>query len=137
MSGKEPIDVALAFVAAINGHDVEAIVALLTPDHVLIDSLGFELRGTSALRKGWAGYFAMVPDYSVVVEHTFSSPPAVVLLGAASGTYSPDDTMRPENRWHTPAAWRAVVVGARLSVWQIFADNEPIRAVMRRNAPAH
>ena len=29
-------------------------------------------------------------------------------------------------------AWRAVVKDNKIAVWQVFADNEPIRAIMRR-----
>ena len=28
------------FVAAINGHDIEALTSLMTPDHLFVDSLG-------------------------------------------------------------------------------------------------
>ena len=43
-------------------------------------------------------------------------------------------TEKKENFWKTPAAWRAVVKEGKIAVWQVFADNEPIRAVMRKNA---
>ncbi|HEY1939222.1 MAG TPA: nuclear transport factor 2 family protein [Candidatus Angelobacter sp.] len=43
-------------------------------------------------------------------------------------------TEKKENFWKTPAAWRAVVKDGKIAVWQVFADNEPIRAIMRKNA---
>ena len=36
----------------------------------------------------------------------------------------------PEDRWNTPAAWRAVTEHGRLAVWQVSADDEPIRRAM-------
>jgi ketosteroid isomerase-like protein len=38
------------------------------------------------------------------------------------------------NYWKTPASWRAVVKDGRISVWQVYADNEPIRAIMRKHS---
>ena len=71
----------------------------------------------------------------------------VVMLGKAKGTYCPDCESLPrspnardlghpkleiENRWETPAAWRAVVEGGLVAEWRVYADNEPIREKMRR-----
>jgi limonene-1,2-epoxide hydrolase len=56
----------------------------------------------------------------------------VVMLGKARGTYSTDGTLKAENRWETPAAWRAVVEGGLVAEWRVYADNEPMRELMRR-----
>jgi hypothetical protein len=42
--------------------------------------------------------------------------------------------MDKQNYWKTPAAWRAVVKDGRISIWQVYADNEPIRAIMRKGS---
>ena len=39
-----------------------------------------------------------------------------------------------ENFWKTPAALRAVIRNGKIALWQVYADNEPIRAVMRTAA---
>ncbi len=122
----------MAFVEAINRGDVESICGLMASEHVFIDSLGCEIRGRDAMRHGWIGYFKIVPDYKIEVEETICSGKTVVLLGYAGGTYSSDGTLDPANRWRVPAAWRAVVEDGRIAVWQVFADNEPIRRIMRR-----
>ncbi len=44
------------------------------------------------------------------------------------------EATRNENSWTMPAAWRAVVKDGKIALWQIFADNEPIRAIMRKNS---
>ena len=105
----------------------------MTEDHVFIDSLGTRVTGRQQMQKAWQGYFSMVPDYSITVDETFSEGPVVVMLGAAQGTYSSWGTLRPENRWQTPAAWRAVVRGPLIAEWRVYADNEPIRQIMARN----
>jgi hypothetical protein len=42
------------------------------------------------MRAGWAGYFRMVPDYSIAIEETHGDGNVVVMLGMARGTYVPD-----------------------------------------------
>ena len=125
-------DIANKFVVAIDRHDVETIYELMTDDHRFIDSMGNITNGREEMKKGWNGYFKMVPDYLIEITGTFVSGNTVVLLGKASGTYSADGTLKPENHWETPAAWRALIEGEYIKEWQVFADNEPIREVMRK-----
>jgi hypothetical protein len=82
------------------------------------------------MRDGWTAYFRMVPDYTVLVEETFSDGPTVVMLGLARGTYSKHGQVSAENSWQTPAAWRAHVENDKVTEWRVYADNEPIRRLM-------
>jgi ketosteroid isomerase-like protein len=125
---------AQAFVRAINRQDLDGLVALMTPEHRFVDSLGNRVVGREKMRAGWAGYFKMVPDYSIAVEETFCDGPVVVLLGMAEGTYSHDGTMTVENRWKTPAVIRAQVEDGLLAEWRVYADNEPLREQMRKSS---
>lgn len=120
------------FVDAINAADVDAVYRLMAEDHLFIDSDGTEVRGRDTVREGWIGYFAMMPDYKINVQSAFSRKETVVLIGTATGTYSPDGSLRPGDRWQVPAAWRAVVKGAGIAVWQVFVNPEPIIRVMRK-----
>jgi uncharacterized protein (TIGR02246 family) len=124
--------VARAFVDAINHQSAEAIAAIMTDDHVFVDSLGTRVEGKQRMKAGWEGYFRMVPDYSIEIAETFVDGAVVVMLGSAQGTYSADDVLRPENRWSTPASWRALIRGSQVAEWRIYADNEPIRQIMTR-----
>jgi len=126
MTSKE---VVLAFVDAINRHDVERLCQLMTDDHLFVDSGGGRYRGREKMRAGWIGYFNMVPDYAIEVEETVCDGPLVILVGTAHGTYNPDGNLNPADRWSTPAAWRATVAGGSVAFWQVFADNEPIRQI--------
>jgi ketosteroid isomerase-like protein len=122
--------IAHAFVSAINRHSPEEIASLMTDDHVFVDSLGSRVAGRANMTKGWQGYFGMVPDYAITVDETFADGPVVVMLGAAEGTWSAGGPLQPENKWQTPAAWRAVVRGHLIAEWRVYADNEPIRRIM-------
>jgi ketosteroid isomerase-like protein len=127
-----PIEVVLKFEQLINSRDVEAIVGLLTDNSIFIDSLGNRMAGIDKLREAWTGYFSMVPDYSISHVEIFATIDNVAMFGSAQGTFSKNGEMMKEDFWQTPAAWRAVVRDGKIALWQVFADNEPIRAIMRR-----
>jgi len=122
----------LKFISAINSRDIEMLCQLMTEDHLFIDSGGGQYCGRETMRSGWLGYFSMVPDYTIEAREAIAEGSTVIVIGMAQGTYSPDGKLDSADRWSTPAAWRAVVAGGRVAVWQVFADNEPIRQIMRK-----
>ena len=130
---KSPQTTAHAFVEAINQRDAEKLWKLMSDDHRFVDSLGTVVQGREKMREGWAGYFRMVPDYSVNVDETFSDGAIVVMLGAAQGTYAKNGQLLQENFWKTPAAWRALIKDEKVVEWRVYADNEPIRQLMAKN----
>jgi ketosteroid isomerase-like protein len=134
MATTNPIEVVLQFEQFINSRSPDAICALLTEDSAFIDSLGNRIAGKETLRKGWTGYFKMVPDYAISHTEIFANGETVAMFGSAWGTFSnsKDGHINKEDSWKTPAAWRAVVKDGKIAVWQVFADNEPMRAIMRR-----
>lgn len=132
MSFANPVEVVLQFEQTINSRSVDAIAGLLTEDSVFIDSLGQTIQGIGNLRAAWTSYFKMVPDYSISHAEVFSNEDTVAMFGTAQGTFARGAEMKKENFWKTPASWRAVVKASKIAVWQVFADNEPIRAIMRK-----
>ena len=135
MPKPDPIAVVLAFEKKVNAGDADGIVALMAADGMLIDSMGAKITGQDNLRRAWTEYFRMVPDYRISHTEVLQSGTTVVLMGEARGTFTNDGLLHRENGWSTPAAWRAVVEGGRIRAWQIFADNEPIRQMMRKLVP--
>jgi len=130
----EPLEVAQAFVAGINAKDVDGLVALMTPKHRFVDSLGQIILGRQVVRKAWHGYFGMVPDYRLAAEYWLCEGPIVVMFGTAGGTYSPDGVRGSAREWTCPAACRVLVSGGLVEEWRVYADNEPIRQLMRGGA---
>lgn len=126
-----PVSFAVAFVAAINDHDADAIADLAAPDHRFIDSLGAVVEGREAVRAAWRAYFAMVPDYALAVAPRFATGSEVMLLGTAAGSL-PAAAATGDTGWQTPVSVRALVRDRTVAEWQVFADNEPIRRLMRR-----
>jgi uncharacterized protein (TIGR02246 family) len=129
-----PIEIVLKFEQAINAHDPDAVCSLMTADGEFIDSLGNRIQGTEKLRAAWAGYFKMVPDYSISHAEIFADGNTVAVFGSAQGTFSKDGALAKQNFWKIPAAWRAEVKAGRIAIWQVYADNEPVRAIMRKHS---
>ena len=132
MTAANPVAIVLKFEQLINTQKPEAICSLVTEDSVFIDSLGNRIQGLERLRSAWEGYFKMVPDYTISHEEIFANGDTIAMFGMAQGTFARDGQLRKENFWKTPAAWRAVVRNEKIAVWQVFADNEPVRAIMRK-----
>jgi ketosteroid isomerase-like protein len=131
MPSANPIPVVLKFEELINSRDAEAISDHMSADAEFIDSLGNRIQGTEKLHSAWAGYFKMVPDYSISHSEILTDGNTVAVFGSARGAFSKDGQLAKQNARSTPAAWRAVVKDGKIAVWQVYADNEPIRVIMR------
>jgi ketosteroid isomerase-like protein len=119
------VDTFKQFVSAINSHDVRALAALMTTDHVFVDSLGNRVEGASSMEAGWRGYFAMCPDYWIQADDVMAENAVVLAAGEAGGTID-------GVAWRTPAAWKGVVQDGRVAEWRVFADNKPVYEILAR-----
>lgn len=126
------IEVARAFIEKINAQDADGLFKLMSEDHRFVDGLGYSVRSREVMRRGWQGYFAMVPDYWIECERILSEGDVVAMFGRAGGTYTTDGKLKPENKWEIPAAWQAVIRNNRVAEWRVYADNDPIRQIMAR-----
>jgi ketosteroid isomerase-like protein len=113
------------FVAAINNHDVDALAALMHPDHLFVDSLGNRVQSATRMQAGWRGYFAMCPDYWIRIDSQISDHDMVLAVGEAGGSI---DGLA----WRTPAAWKAVIRDGSVLEWQVFADNKPVYEILAK-----
>jgi len=111
------------FVDAINRRDVDKICSLITKDHMFIDSQGNEISGKEAMRKGWAGYFQLFPDYQIEVTEVFVRGETVAAFGFAGGTCH-GLKERKDLAWKLPAAWNAKIAEGKISRWQVYADSK-------------
>lgn len=125
-----PGEVAFRFVERINAGDVAGLADLMTEDHVFRDSMDTTLCGLETACDAWSRFFEMVPDYRITVDEVFANGAVVVLLGTAAGTLSRDGSLRPEDAWSTPAAFRALVAAGLVAEWRVYADAEPLRQRM-------
>jgi ketosteroid isomerase-like protein len=124
--------IANKFIEAINRHDVEAIGELMSDDCVYVDSDGTTYDDIEQMKGGWPGYFKMFPDYKIDAPEFVVSGDTVILLGRACGTYTTDGALKPENHWEIPAAWKAVVAGDKIKLWQWIADNSIVAKIIEK-----
>lgn len=127
-----PLEVAEAFVEAINSCDVDRMTGLMTPGHTFIDADGSEHSGRDHMSSGWRKYFESVPDLRIKVTDHFTNNNTVVLLGWASGTMIQDGELKQENQWCVPAAWRVVVESDQVAVWQLYANQHEMHEILKR-----
>ena len=127
-----PLECVRRFVKAVNSADVVVLCDLMTEDHVFVDSDGTEVHGRETMRQGWTAYFSMMPDYRIQVHETYAKGSIAVVIGTAAATYSRDGSLKPENHWSAPAAWRAVVKRGRVALWQVFFNPEPVFRLLAR-----
>jgi ketosteroid isomerase-like protein len=113
------------FVAAINAHDVEAIVALLASDHLFVDSTGGRVEGAATMRTGWRSYLTMCPDYWIRIDKSIPEGDTVLAVGEAGGTID-------NVPWRRPAAWEAVIRDGLVLEWRVFADNKPVYEILAK-----
>ena len=124
-----PTEVAAAFVARINAHDVVGLTELMSDDHVFIDALDNRVAGRAAMRSGWQHYFELVPDYLIRIDRTLQDEHVVALFGAAGGTYA-GGARGQKGSWEVPGAWLVEVRDQKVALWRVYADNLPMRRLM-------
>jgi ketosteroid isomerase-like protein len=122
---RNAVEAVLAFLDAINAHDVDKLLGLMTEDHAFIDSLGKGIEGRDKMRAAWSGYFGFCPDYRVSHEDIVNDRNLVLVTGAAGGTIA-------GTRWDIPAAWKAVVNNGLLREWRVYADNKPVYDILAK-----
>jgi ketosteroid isomerase-like protein len=125
LTATDSAEVFRQFVAAINRHNAKDLTALMTADHVFVDSAGNMTRTAASMEVGWSGYFAMCPDYWIQPDHVLAERGEVLAAGEAGGTI--DGVL-----WRTPAAWRAVIRDGKVAEWRVFADNKPVYEILAR-----
>jgi hypothetical protein len=120
-----------AFIDAINGGHAERVSNMISADHVFIDSLGARVQGRKTMLDGWRSYFRLFPDYRIEVDGWFVDDMEAMLYGRAGGTLYRDARPVEGGRWQIPAAWRAVTDGKLVALWQVYADNKPVRDLLQ------
>lgn len=118
------------FVNAINSGRAERVTQLMSRNCVFLDSLGNRLEGQAAMADGWRAYFRLFPDYRIEVDGWFVDEMEAMLHGRAGATLYRDARPVEDGRWEIPAAWRAVTDGRKVSLWQVYADNKPVYALL-------
>jgi ketosteroid isomerase-like protein len=130
MTGKE---IVLAFVKAINDHDIDKIYDLIPEDHIFIDGSGEKHVGKIDMKEGWQNYYQMFPDYNVDITDIVENSLVIGLFGYASATYKKSKDKTNSNFWKTPAAWKAIVKNEKIKHWQVYCDYTRLMEIIKKN----
>ena len=113
----------LAFIDAINAHDVDAIVDLLSADYEFVNSSGDRYpQSRQFFRDEWSSQFAKHPDFRIRIGKVIADEGGVALFGYSEGTYAPDGDLRPENKWSVPAAFMVTAHDGKVTYFESFSD---------------
>ena len=123
---------AISFVEKINKHDIDGLTEMMTEDHTFIDSSGMIVQGKKEMKNAWKNYLGWFPDYEITVIHTLLTNDSVGLFGLAKGIFNSDEPTK-DDMFEIPAAWRAKIKDNHVSEWQVFADNEIVRDIIKSN----
>jgi ketosteroid isomerase-like protein len=117
MTQKETI---LAFVDAINAHDIDRLGELMADSHTFVDPHGNVVTGRESMIAAWHGYFEWFPDYQIEVDDIYEREGEFVMFGWAAGSFKGNGN----RKWRLPAAWRASVRNDQVARWQVVADTK-------------
>jgi len=117
----------LAYVDAINAHDVDRIVDLSASDHRFVDAYG-ETTPAEKLRAAWSGYFKFMPTYGIQLEDVICDGDLAAVFGFAHGSLPSSGA--GDRSWRRPAAWRARVKGDKVQLWQVYVDTKIVFDLM-------
>ena len=127
----------LDFIDAVNCANVDKMYALMTIDHLFIDSQDNKMEGKDKMRQAWIGYFDLFPDYKIEINEILTKDSLICMFGYAGGTYK--NLIREDNinHWRVPAAWRTIVKDDQIKQWQVYADNIVVMEIINRNVYKH
>lgn len=105
---RSPSIVAQQFVARVNAHDIDGILALLEQDDAR----------TEAARRGWEACFASLPDYRIEIDELAVDGAVITVFGWVCGSL-----VGPSKRpGRVPATWKAWVQDERVLDWSLCSD---------------
>jgi hypothetical protein len=105
----------------------------MADDHIFFDAWGGKTIGKDKMKDGWKGYFKMFPDYRMEIMDMYFYENKIAAFGFAGGTYENKKTETNENYWRIPAAWQVEIIGEKIKLWQVCADQKKIIDIIEKN----
>ena len=125
--------IAIRFVKAINDHDVDEIINLMSEDHIFIDAIDNKSVGKKGMKEGWKGYYELFPDYQIEISDITENISTIGLFGYASATYKNITNKLNSNFWRIPASWKAIVENNKIKHWQVYCDYSGLFKIIENN----
>jgi ketosteroid isomerase-like protein len=121
------------FVKAINDHDVNEIVNLMSDDHTFIDAMDNKSVGKKGMKEAWAGYYELFPDYLLEISDITENESVIGLFGYVNATYKNLTNELNSNFWRIPASWKAIVDNNKVKHWQVYCDYTDLLKIIDKN----
>jgi len=121
------------FVKAINDHDVNEIVNLMSEDHIFIDGQDHKSVGKKGMKEAWGGYYELFPDYQIEIFDITENESLIGLFGYVDATYKNLTNKLNSNFWRTPASWKAIVENNKIKHWQVYCDYSDLFKIIDKN----
>ena len=118
MSADADVAVVTRFNDRINLGRIDGLAALMTDDHVFIDTADNVVSGKANVIDAWRAFFAAFPDYRNVFDAVVVRADMVVATG---------HSISSAPRLDGPAIWTAKVRDGRLTEWRVHHDTPEIR----------
>lgn len=125
--------IVLRFVKAINDHDVNGLIDLMSDDHTFIDAMDNKSVGIKGMKEAWEGYFELFPDYLIEISDITENESVTGLFGYVNATYKNLTNGPGTNFWRTPAAWKAIVENSKVKHWQVYCDYTALFKIIEKN----
>jgi ketosteroid isomerase-like protein len=129
--------IVIRFVKAINDHDVDEIINLMSEDHIFIDAIDNKSVGKKGMKEGWKKYYELFPDYQIEISDIIENVSTIGLFGYASATYKNIANKSNSNFWRIPASWKAIVENNKLKHWQVYCDYSNLFMIIEKNKKRH
>jgi ketosteroid isomerase-like protein len=129
--------IVIRFVKAINDHDVDEIINLMSDDHIFIDAIDNKSVGKKGMKEGWEKYYELFPDYQIEISDIIENVYTIGLFGYASATYKNLANKSNSNFWRIPASWKAIVENNKLKHWQVYCDYSNLFMIIEKNKKRH
>ncbi|MDP3003602.1 MAG: nuclear transport factor 2 family protein [Bacteroidales bacterium] len=126
--------IVIRFVKAINDHDVDEIINLMSEDHIFIDAIDNKTVGKKGMKEGWKGYYELFPDYQIEISDIIGNASTIGLFGYASATYKNLTNKLNSNFWRIPASWKAIVENNKIKHWQVYCDYSNLFDIISTNS---
>jgi ketosteroid isomerase-like protein len=126
-------ELVIRFIKAINDHDIDEMVNLMSEDHVFIDAYGDKYTGKKVMKEGWKGYYSLFPDYGIEITEITENAMIIGLFGYANATYKNIKDASNSNFWRIPASWKAIVKNNKIKHWQVYCDYTKLNKIIEKN----
>lgn len=125
--------IVIRFAKAINDHDVNEIINLMSDDHTFIDAMDNKSVGKKGMKEAWAGYYELFPDYLIEISDITENESVVALFGYVNATYKNLTNELDSNFWRIPASWKAIVENKKIKHWQVYCDYTGLFKIIDKN----